>query len=83
MNQAQIRQEIAEIVAGNLRYADPFDRMNLEKGQASWSQGLHYSIRRRSSCRHHYRLAKPRKRSYDRGINAIRTTLNERKKLWD
>ena len=40
MNQAQIRQEIAEIVRGNLRYADPFDRMNLEKGQEVGVKGF-------------------------------------------
>jgi hypothetical protein len=40
MNQAQIRQEIAQIVSGNLRYADPFDRMNLEKGQAVGVKGF-------------------------------------------
>ena len=40
MNQAQIRQEIADIVHGNLRYADPFDRMNLEKGQEVGVKGF-------------------------------------------
>ena len=40
MNQAQIRQEIADIVHGNLRYADPFDRMNLEKGKAVGVKGF-------------------------------------------
>ena len=40
MNQAQIRQEIAEVVAGNLRYADPFDRMNLERGKQVGVKGL-------------------------------------------
>ena len=40
MNQAQIRQEIAGIVAGNLRYADPFDRMNLEKGEQVGVKGF-------------------------------------------
>ena len=40
MNQAQIRQEIAEIVAGNLRYADPFDRMNLERGKQVGVRGF-------------------------------------------
>lgn len=40
MNQAQIRQEIAEIVAGNLRYADPFDRMNLERGKQVGVKGF-------------------------------------------
>jgi len=40
MNQAQIRKEIAEIVAGNLRYADPFDRMNLERGKQVGVKGF-------------------------------------------
>jgi len=40
MNQSQIRQEIAEIVAGNLRYADPFDRMNLERGKQVGVKGF-------------------------------------------
>ena len=40
MNQAQIRQEIAEIVAGNLRYADPFDKMNLERGKQVGVKGF-------------------------------------------
>ena len=40
MNQAQIRKEIADIVHGNLRYADPFDRMNLEKGQEVGVKGF-------------------------------------------
>ena len=40
MNQAQIRKEIADIVHGNLRYADPFDRMNLEKGKAVGVEGF-------------------------------------------
>lgn len=40
MNQAQIRKEIADIVHGNLRYADPFDRMNLEKGEAVGVKGF-------------------------------------------
>lgn len=40
MNQAQIRKEIANIVHGNLRYADPFDRMNLEKGKAVGVEGF-------------------------------------------
>ena len=40
MNQAQIRQEIAEIVSGNLRYADPCDRMNLEKGKEVGVKGF-------------------------------------------
>jgi hypothetical protein len=40
MNQAQIRQEIAQIVSGNLRYSDPFDKMNLEKGQAVGVKGF-------------------------------------------
>ena len=40
MNQAQIRQEIAEIVHGNLRYADPFDRVNLEKGEQVGVKGF-------------------------------------------
>ena len=40
MNQEKLRQEIAEIVHGNLRYADPFDRINLEKGQALGVKGF-------------------------------------------
>ena len=40
MNQAQIRKEIADIVHGNLRYADPFDRMNLEKGEQVGVKGF-------------------------------------------
>ena len=40
MNQAQIRQEISDIVRGNLRYADPFDRMNLEKGKEVGVKGF-------------------------------------------
>ena len=40
MNQAQIRKEIADIVHGNLRYADPFDRMNLEKGEQIGVKGF-------------------------------------------
>ena len=40
MNQAQIRQEIANIVHGNLRYADPFDRTNLEKGEQVGVKGF-------------------------------------------
>jgi len=40
MNQAQIRKEIANIVNGNLRYADPFDRMNLEKGEQVGVKGF-------------------------------------------
>ena len=40
MNQAQIRQEIAEIVHGNLRYADPFDKMNLERGEQVGVKGF-------------------------------------------
>lgn len=40
MNQAQIRQEIANIVHGNLRYADPFDRTNLEKGKQVGVKGF-------------------------------------------
>ena len=40
MNQAQIRKEIANIVHGNLRYADPFDRMNLEKGEQVGVKGF-------------------------------------------
>lgn len=40
MNQAKIRQEIADIVHGNLRYADPFDRMNLEKGERVGVKGF-------------------------------------------
>jgi hypothetical protein len=40
MNQAQIRKEIADIVHGNLRYADPFDRVNLEKGEQVGVKGF-------------------------------------------
>ena len=40
MNQSEIRQEIADIVHGNLRYADPFDRMNLEKGEQVGIKGF-------------------------------------------
>ena len=40
MNQAQIRKEIADIVHGNLRYADPFDRMNLDKGEQVGVKGF-------------------------------------------
>jgi hypothetical protein len=40
MNQAQIRKEIADIVHGNLRYADPFDRINLEKGEQVGVKGF-------------------------------------------
>ena len=40
MNQAEIRQEISDIVRGNLRYADPFDRMNLEKGKQVGVKGF-------------------------------------------
>lgn len=40
MNQSQIRKEIADIVHGNLRYADPFDRMNLEKGEQVGVKGF-------------------------------------------
>jgi hypothetical protein len=40
MTQAKIRQEIADIVRGNLRYADPFDRMNLEKGERVGVKGF-------------------------------------------
>ena len=40
MNQAQIRQEIANIVHGNLRYADPFDKMNLERGKQVGVKGF-------------------------------------------
>jgi hypothetical protein len=40
MNQAQIRREIADIVHGNLRYADPFDRTNLEKGEQIGVKGF-------------------------------------------
>ena len=40
MNQTQIRKEIADIVHGNLRYADPFDRMNLEKGEQVGVKGF-------------------------------------------
>ena len=40
MNQAQIRKEIADIVHGNLRYADPFDKMNLERGKQVGVKGF-------------------------------------------
>ena len=40
MKQSQIRQEIADIVHGNLRYADPFDKMNLLKGKQVGVKGF-------------------------------------------
>jgi hypothetical protein len=40
MNQSEIRQEIADIVHGNLRYADPFDKMNLLKGKQVGVKGF-------------------------------------------
>ena len=40
MNQSQITQVLADIVHGNLRYADPFDRMNLEKGEQVGVKGF-------------------------------------------
>ena len=39
-SQAQIRKEILDIVHGNFRYADPFDRMNLEKGKKLGIKGF-------------------------------------------
>jgi|11BtaG_2_1085332.scaffolds.fasta_scaffold66355_2 hypothetical protein len=32
-NQDKIREQIAQIVSGNLRYADPRDKINIERGQ--------------------------------------------------
>ena len=40
MTQAKIRQDILNIVHGNIRYADPFDRMNLEKGKKVGVKGF-------------------------------------------
>lgn len=40
MTQGQIRQTIMQIVHGNIRYADPFDRMNLEKGEKVGVKGF-------------------------------------------
>ena len=40
MTQAKIRQDILDIVHGNIRYADPFDRMNLEKGKKVGVKGF-------------------------------------------
>ena len=40
MTQAKIRGDILNIVHGNIRYADPFDRMNLEKGKRVGVKGF-------------------------------------------
>jgi hypothetical protein len=40
MNQAKIRETILHIVHGNIRYADPFDRANLEKGNETGIVGF-------------------------------------------
>ena len=40
VNQARIREDILNIVHGNIRYADPFDRVNLEKGQKVGVKGF-------------------------------------------
>lgn len=40
MTQTKIRQDILNIVHGNIRYADPFDRMNLEKGKKVGVKGF-------------------------------------------
>ena len=40
VNQAKIREDILNIVHGNIRYADPFDRMNLEKGKKVGVKGF-------------------------------------------
>ena len=40
MTQAKIRQDILDIVHGNIRYADPFDRMNLGKGKKVGVKGF-------------------------------------------
>ena len=40
MTQAKIRQDFLDIVLGNIRYADPFDRMNLEKGKKVGVKGF-------------------------------------------
>ena len=40
MTQAKIREQILDIVHGNIRYADPFDRMNLEKGEKVGVKGF-------------------------------------------
>ena len=40
MTQAKIRQDILDIDHGNIRYADPFDRMNLEKGKKVGVKGF-------------------------------------------
>tara|TARA_A200000159_G_scaffold64484_1_gene59663 strand:- start:322 stop:594 length:273 start_codon:yes stop_codon:yes gene_type:complete len=40
VNQARIREDILNIVHGNIRYADPFDRVNLEKGKKVGVKGF-------------------------------------------
>jgi len=40
MTQAKIRGDILNIVHGNIRYADPFDRINLEKGKKLGVKGF-------------------------------------------
>jgi len=40
MTQGEIRQTIMQVVNGNIRYADPFDRMNLEKGEKVGVKGF-------------------------------------------
>jgi hypothetical protein len=40
MTQNEIRAEILNLVHGNLRYADPFDRINLEKGKKVGVKGF-------------------------------------------
>lgn len=40
VNQARIREDILNIVHGNIRYADPFDRINLEKGKKVGVKGF-------------------------------------------
>ena len=40
MTQAKIRGDILNIVHGNIRYADPFDRTNLEAGKRLGVKGF-------------------------------------------
>ena len=40
MTQSEIRAEILNLVKGSLRYADPFDRINLEKGEKVGVKGF-------------------------------------------
>lgn len=40
MTQSEIRAMILNLVQGNLRYADPFDRINLEKGEKVGVKGF-------------------------------------------